>query len=112
MRVLERRAAVAATPTNDEGIVRRSRRAVAIRFGTVASAVVGLIAGGASMASAATTVDPDPTTDVTGGAGDTFFSTITSYLTGHLIISVLTLLAVTVGLSMLISWGRKAAKSK
>lgn len=51
-------------------------------------------------------------TDLTNGAGDTFFTKITSYFTGHVLVSVLALLALTVGVSMLIGWGKRAAKSR
>lgn len=51
-------------------------------------------------------------TDLTGGAGDTFFTKITAYFTGHVLVSVLALLALTVGASVLISWAKRAAKSR
>lgn len=51
-------------------------------------------------------------TDLTNGAGDTFFTKITSYFTGHVLVSVLALLALTVGASVLISWAKRAAKSR
>lgn len=51
-------------------------------------------------------------TDPTGGAGDTFFTSLTSYLQGHLIVAVLALAVIGVSVSMLLSWGKKAAKSK
>lgn len=51
-------------------------------------------------------------TDLTNGAGDTFFTKITAYFTGHVLVAVLTLLAVTVGTSVLIAWGKRAAKSR
>lgn len=51
-------------------------------------------------------------TDLTNGAGDTFFTKITQYFTGHVLVSVLALLALTVGASVLISWAKRAAKSR
>lgn len=51
-------------------------------------------------------------TDLTNGAGDTFFTKITAYFTGHVLVSVLALLALTVGASVLISWAKRAAKSR
>lgn len=51
-------------------------------------------------------------TDLTGGAGDTFFTTIENYFKQHVIASVLVLLALTLGVSMLIGWGKKGAKAK
>jgi hypothetical protein len=51
------------------------------------------------------------TTDLTNGAGDTFFSTITSYFTGDVLPAVLVLLALMVGVGVLIKWGKRAAKS-
>jgi len=51
-------------------------------------------------------------TDLTGGSGDTFFTSIENYFKQHVIASVLALLALVVGLSMLIGWGRKVAKAK
>lgn len=81
----------------------RSVKAVALLM------VAGLfLVGGTSAASATTTSG----TDITGGNGDTFFTTIQDYFKDHVLVSVLLLLALTVGVSMLIAWGRKAAKSK
>lgn len=102
MQVLDRKTTAAAV--RKAGAVARTRKGLASLLVTLA-----FVVGTVSPASAAT---PDPTTDVTGGAGDTFFTTLTSYFTGHVLISVLALLALTVGVSMLIGWGRKAAKSK
>lgn len=51
-------------------------------------------------------------TDLTNGSGDTFFTKITAYFTGHVLVSVLALLAITVGSSVLISWAKRAAKSR
>jgi ABC-type proline/glycine betaine transport system permease subunit len=68
----------------------------------------GLLLVGGMGAASATPAD----TDITGGNGDTFFTTITSYFKDHVLVSVLLLLALTVGVSMLISWGKKAAKGK
>lgn len=67
----------------------------------------GLVLAGSGSAYATTS-----STDLTGGAGDTFFTSIENYFKQHVIASVLVLLALTVGVSMLMGWGRKAAKSK
>lgn len=87
----------------------RVRTALASTYGRLSMmlGIVGLFLVGGTEASFATTTDG---TDITGGAGDTFFSTLTDYFKGHVISSVLLLLALVVGVSMLISWGRKAAK--
>ena len=50
-------------------------------------------------------------TDLTDGAGDTFFSTITSYFTSDVLPAVLVLLALMVGVGVLIKLGKRAAKS-
>jgi hypothetical protein len=71
-----------------------------------------LVLAGSGGSAFAVGESPDPATDITNGAGDTFFTTITQYFTGHVLISVLLLLAVMVGAGVLISWGRKAAKAK
>lgn len=52
------------------------------------------------------------TSDLTGGAGAGFFGKITSYFKDHVIVAVLALFALTVGVGVLMGWGRKAATSK
>lgn len=84
------------------------------RFARLRNRVAGALVTGAALVSvpgAAFAADPDPT-DPTGGAGDTFFTSLTAYLQGHLIVAVLSLAVIGVGVSMLLSWGKKAAKSK
>lgn len=83
-----------------KGGIRRARLAVAGGFATAAFAIAG-----AGSAQAAEGDDP------TGGAGATFFSTITDYLTGNLIAAVLGLAVIGVVVSLIIKWGKKAAKS-
>ena len=83
--------------------VRRLRH----RVSSVLVTLAFLVAGGASAASATA-----PSTDPTGGAGDTFFTSLTDYLQGHLIVAVLALAVIGVSVSMLLGWGKKAAKSK
>jgi len=78
-------------------VLRRARVALGSLFVALAFAVGSVPAANAS------------STDLTGGEGDTFFTTITSYFTDHVLGSVLTLLALMVGVGVLISWGRKAA---
>lgn len=82
------------------GRVARIRRRAALVMLTMALFTAGGIAP--SFAS---------TTDLTNGAGDTFFSTITSYFTANVLPKVLILLALMVGVGVLIKWGRRAAKS-
>lgn len=77
------------------------------RLATVATLGALVTAGSTSGAYAV-----GSSTDLTNGSGDTFFTKITAYFTGHVLIAVLALLAVTVGTSMLISWGKRAAKSR
>lgn len=91
---------------------RRARSATVrgrIVKGAVIASGVAVPLFSTGVANAAT---PDPATDLTGGSGDTFFTSLTSYFTGHVLISVLALLALVVGAGMLIGWGRKAAKAK
>jgi hypothetical protein len=85
------------------GVVARLRNRVSTLLAIVATLLV-VPAGAAS----AETVS----TDLTGGSGGTFFSAITSYFQDHVIAAVLALLALTVGVSLLMGWGKKAAKSK
>lgn len=77
------------------------------RTGTIMVPMVLVTAGSTSGAFAV-----GSSTDLTGGAGDTFFTKITGYFTGHVLVSVLALLALTVGASVLISWAKRAAKSR
>jgi hypothetical protein len=53
----------------------------------------------------------DPTTDPTCGSGDSLFTTLTDYLTTHLVPLVVGLAVVGIAVSLLIKWGKKAAKS-
>jgi hypothetical protein len=85
------------------GLSRRQR--IALRLGAIFSALVGVVAG-AGAAGASTT----SSTDLTNGAGDTFFSSLTHYFQDHVIAAVLLLLALLVGLGMLIRWGVRVAK--
>lgn len=80
----------------------RNRLSVA---GSAFVATLGLMLIAAAPASATST-------DLTGGAGATFFSQITSYFKDHVIAAVLALFALTIGVGVLMGWGRKAAKSK
>lgn len=82
-------------------------KAYARRIGTVVVTGALVTAGSTSGAFAV-----GSSTDLTNGAGDTFFTAIRAYFTGHVLIAVLALLALTVGTSMLISWGKRAAKSR
>jgi hypothetical protein len=90
-------------PVAKVGLFTRSRKRAAGVLATLAF----LVAGSATAANAST-----PSTDPTGGAGDTFFTSLTAYLQGHLIVAVLALAVIGVAVSMLLSWGKKAAKSK
>lgn len=82
-------------------------RSWARRLTTVALVVPMVTAGAVGGAYAV-----GSSTDLTNGAGDTFFTKITGYFTGHVLVSVLALLALTVGASVLISWAKRAAKSR
>lgn len=70
------------------------------------SATVALLTLAGSTASYA-----DTPTDPTGGAGASFFTSVTSYLQNNLIAAVLGLAVIGVIVSMIIKWGKKAAKS-
>ncbi|MBN9326846.1 MAG: hypothetical protein BGO38_05360 [Cellulomonas sp. 73-145] len=72
---------------------------------TLSAAAVTVLAPEAAFATT-------PSTDPTGGAGDTFFTSLTSYLQGHLIVAVLGLAVIGISVGMLLGWGKKAAKSK
>lgn len=91
-----------AVPTVKRGIVARMRT----RIGAILATLAFMI--GVPVASASATA---PGTDLTNGAGDTFFSTITSYFTSDVLPAVLVLLALMVGVGVLIKWGKRAAKS-
>lgn len=84
-----------------------SARAWARRTGTIVVTGALVTAGSTGGAFAV-----GSSTDLTNGAGDTFYSKITSYFTGHVLVATLALLALTVGASMLIAWGKRAAKSR
>jgi hypothetical protein len=99
MQTIEKTDAVQAAPIS---VVTRVRRRVAVVLGTLAF----VIAGGVGVASAQTTpVDP------LDGAGDSFFTDLTSYLTGTLIPAVIGLALVGIAVGMLLRWGKKAVKS-
>ena len=91
------------TPAPKAGLFKRARNRIAGGLITAAFLVVG-----AGTAANASTGSSDPT----GGAGATFFSSLTSYLQDNLIVSVLALAVIGVAVGMLLSWGKKAAKSK
>lgn len=76
-------------------------------LGTLSVAAVGMVVGAGSAFAT-----PPVVTDPTGGAGDQFFSAISSYITAHLIPSVITLTILVVGFGMLLAWGKRAAKSR
>lgn len=99
--------AVQAAAPAKASLLRRARGRISAVLVTAAFLVAG--AGVPAFASVGTVVDP---TDPTGGSGDTFFSSLTTYLQSHLIAAVLTLAVVGVSVSMLLAWGKKAAKSK
>lgn len=113
MQTIEQNKVEAAAPTEAKrtGLVARIVDAVRRVRGRVSGVLVTLaflVAGAGVGTASATTGSTDPT----GGAGDTFFTSLTSYLTGHLIAAVLALAVIGVSVSMLLSWGKKAAKSK
>lgn len=56
--------------------------------------------------STTTTVTPPANTD------DTFLVSFSQYFTGHVLVSVLALMALFVGVSMLMGWGKRAARSR
>lgn len=98
MQITETRPVVA----DKVSVLSRLRSRIAAIVITVAAFTVATIAP-------ASATPPD--TDLTDGAGDTFFSTITSYFTGDVLPAVLVLLALMVGVGVLIKWGKRAAKS-
>ncbi len=55
-------------------------------------------------------VSPANAQDLTGGAGDSFFTAITGYIQGPLGIAVLTLFAIITGFAVLMKWGGKVTK--
>ena len=87
------------------------KRSLIARIRTRIGAVLATLAFivGVPVASASATAPSG--TDLTDGAGDTFFSTITSYFTSDVLPAVLVLLALMVGVGVLIKWGKRAAKS-
>jgi hypothetical protein len=82
----------------------RNKKILASVLGLPALAMVLLMGSGGT---AFATAPADPT----GGAGDTFFTGIQDYLTGHLIVLVLGLAVIGVIIGLVIKWGKKAAKS-
>lgn len=50
-------------------------------------------------------------TDPLGGAGDSFFSTISDYMKTKLVPAVILLALIGVAVTLLIKWGKKGAKS-
>lgn len=83
------------------GPVNRFRSRIAALLVIITASLVGVV----SPASAST---PDP--DLTGGAGSTFFDSITNYVQGPLGIATLTLFAIVVGFALVMKWGGKVAK--
>jgi type IV secretory pathway VirB2 component (pilin) len=79
------------------GPVSRLRSRVASVLVVIAAVLVGF-------------VSPASAQDLTGGAGDSFFSAITGYIQGPLGIAVLTLFAIITGFAVLMKWGGKVAK--
>ena len=113
MQTIEQNKVEAAAPTEAKraGFVVRIAMAVRRMRNRVSGVLVTLaflVAGAGVGTASATTGSTDPT----GGAGDTFFTSLTSYLQDHLIVAVLALAVIGVSVSMLLSWGKKAAKSK
>ena len=49
-------------------------------------------------------------TDLTNGAGASFFTKMDAYLNGHVVVQVLVLLAMVTGLSLLVGWIKKASR--
>jgi hypothetical protein len=90
----------AETSDTRPGRLRRSRA----RIATVLVSVAFVIAGAGAPAFATTT-------DPLGGAGDSFFTTLQGYLTSVLVPAVIALALIGVAVSMLLKWGKKAAKS-
>lgn len=80
--------------------VSRIRRRIAVMLFALAS-VFGFGAANAF----ALPVDP------LSGAGDTFFTTLSGYLTTTLVPAVIGLAVIGIAVSMLIKWGKKGAKS-
>lgn len=77
------------------------------RASSIAASAAGLLLVPIGAASATV-----PDTDLTGGSGDTFFAALTGYFQDHVIVAVLALAALTIGVGMLLAWGRKAAHQK
>ncbi|HVX09205.1 hypothetical protein [Humibacter sp.] len=97
-----KRAAATPTATDVRKAVRLGRVArTRVRVVLAVSAFLALFSAGPSFATS---------TDPTGGAGDTFFSSLTSYLQSHLIVAVLGLAVIGVIVAMILKWGGKAAK--
>ncbi|HVW42503.1 MAG TPA: hypothetical protein VHC18_14235 [Amycolatopsis sp.] len=84
----------------------RLRTRAAKRIYLMAAVIGGVVAGSAPAYAVGSS------TDLTGGAGDTLFTSLTDYFKGHVLVSVLLLLAVLLGAGMLISWTRRVAHSK
>lgn len=84
----------------------RTRTAQRIAFFTV---LPTLLVGGSAAASYASTV---PYTDPTNGAGSTFISSLKGFFLNSVVGEALGLMVVVLAISVLVSWGRKAIKSR
>lgn len=92
---------------NEKTETTRGRLATVRR--SVGAALVGVafvIAGPVVAANASTSTDP------TGGAGTTLFTTLGDYMKDHLIAAFFGLAVIGIIVGMALTWGRKAAKSK
>lgn len=92
---------IEATVTEQKGgIVRRirSKAAFALAF------VTTLVAPGIALASTPA--------DATGGAGATFITDLKNQFLQYVVPSALGLMVAVLGISVLVSWGRKAVKSR
>lgn len=88
------------------GIVTRLRRSTAAKISAVTGALFSLSLLVAGPANASTYTDP------TGGAGDGFIDDLKGYFLNEVVVKALGLMVVVLSISVLVSWGRKAIKSR
>lgn len=106
METMQHQAAATATDSKKPGIIARIRG----RLAGVLVTFSMVLLGGAGAANAAVPGQTDPATDPLAGSGDSLFTSLKDYLTGHLVPAVVGLIVVSIAVGMLIKWGSKGAK--
>lgn len=98
--------APAATDSEKVGKVARLRSRLSFKVGVIAASLMGFIAGPAAAAHATGYTDP------TSGAGSTFITSLKGFFLNSVVGEALGLMVVVLSISVLVSWGRKAIKSR